>query len=53
MSCAATFDEVPIDTFDPDKFHCPECGKDSPIEFVKTDGYLSCCVYCGSWSEDE
>ena len=52
MSCVA-YEDVPIDDFDPDYFHCPVCGFDNPIEFVQTDGYLSKCLACGEYSPDE
>lgn len=52
MSCVA-FEDVPIDDFNPDYYHCNECGYDNPIEFVTSDGYLWRCLKCGIWQEDE
>ena len=52
MSCAA-YEDVPIDDFDPDYFHCPVCGRDTPVEYLEADGYLCQCAYCLEWSPDE
>lgn len=46
-------EDISIDYFDPDTFHCEKCGRDIPIEMVLYDGYLYKCPACEVWQEGD